>query len=120
MCNNHLSFDAQILKMIENRHYLYRMTILVAISLLAPIVGNEVVNESMLPVLMAAAKDPVPNVKFSVAKTLQKMVQESIIDDHAVSEVVRPCLQELCKDEDIDVKYFANQALGLCDVEMAA
>lgn len=106
--------------MIGNPHYLYRMTILVAISMLAPIVGNEVVNESMLPVLVVAAKDPVPNVKFSVAKTLQKMMQESIIDQNMVSEIVRPCLQELSKDEDIDVQYFASQALGKCDVEMVA
>jgi serine/threonine-protein phosphatase 2A regulatory subunit A len=42
---------------INNPHYLYRMTVLVAISLLAPVVGAESTCQTMLPVVINAAKD---------------------------------------------------------------
>lgn len=42
---------------INNPHYLYRMTVLVAISLLAPVVGAEATCQTMLPVVINAAKD---------------------------------------------------------------
>ena len=47
----------QVREMISNQHYLYRMTILVTISLLAPVVGAEVTCHTMLPVVVNAAKD---------------------------------------------------------------
>ena len=47
--------------MINNGHYLYRMTILNAISLLAPVMGAEVTCQTMLPVVIEAAKDRYAN-----------------------------------------------------------
>lgn len=58
----------QVLAMVKNPHYLYRMTVLVAISSLANYVSQEVFVGTMLPVLVTCAKDRVPNVKFNVAK----------------------------------------------------
>jgi hypothetical protein len=58
----------QVLGMVKNPHYLYRMTVLVAISSLANFVSQEVFTGTMLPVLIQCAKDRVPNVKFNVAK----------------------------------------------------
>jgi hypothetical protein len=58
----------QVLAMVKNPHYLYRMTVLVAISSLANYVSQEVFVSTMLPVLVQCAKDRVPNVKFNVAK----------------------------------------------------
>jgi hypothetical protein len=58
----------QVLGMAKNPHYLYRMTVLVAISSLANYVSQEVFTGTMLPVLIQCAKDRVPNVKFNVAK----------------------------------------------------
>jgi serine/threonine-protein phosphatase 2A regulatory subunit A len=58
----------QVLAMIKNPHYLYRMTVLVAISSLANFVSPDVFVSTMLPVLVSCAKDRVPNVKFNVAK----------------------------------------------------
>lgn len=58
----------QVLGMVKNPHYLYRMTVLVAISSLANYVSQEVFVSTMLPVLVQCAKDRVPNVKFNVAK----------------------------------------------------
>lgn len=67
----------QVLAMVKNPHYLYRMTVLVAISSLANYVSQEVFVGTMLPVLITCAKDRVPNVKFNVAKVrLRKAGQE--------------------------------------------
>lgn len=47
----------QVLDMITNPHYLYRMTTLRAISLLAPVMGSEITCSKLLPVITSAAKD---------------------------------------------------------------
>lgn len=43
--------------MIDNPHYLYRMTILRAICLLAPVMGSEITCSKLLPVVVNASKD---------------------------------------------------------------
>lgn len=43
--------------MINNPHYLYRMTILHAISLLAPVMGSDITCQKLLPVVINASKD---------------------------------------------------------------
>jgi hypothetical protein len=49
--------SGQVLEMISNPHYLYRMTILRAISLLAPVMGSEITNSKLLPVVINVSKD---------------------------------------------------------------
>ena len=48
---------AQVLAMVGNPHYLYRMTVLVALAALAPAVSHDVLCHSMLPVVVSCAKD---------------------------------------------------------------
>lgn len=43
--------------MATNPHYLYRMTILQAISLLGPVMGAEITCSKLLPVVVDASKD---------------------------------------------------------------
>lgn len=52
-----LFFLRQVLDMINDPHYLYRMTILYAISLLAPVMGSEITCSKLLPVIITASKD---------------------------------------------------------------
>ena len=56
--------------MINNGHYLYRMTILNAISLLAPVMGAEVTCQTMLPVVIEAGKDRYVNIIFLLCLSL--------------------------------------------------
>ena len=52
--------------MVGNPHYLYRMTVLVALAALAPAVSHDVLCHSMLPVVVSCAKDKVcPQAAFS-------------------------------------------------------
>nr|KAJ0216071.1 hypothetical protein LSAT_V11C300132720 [Lactuca sativa] len=72
----------KVLEMINNSHYLYRMTVVHAISLLAPVMGSEITFSILLPALITLSKDIVPNIKFNVAKVLQLLIP---IVDHSVS-----------------------------------
>jgi len=55
-------------------------------------------------------KDPIPNVRFTVAKIIHKM--KSNIDPASISSVIVPGLKELANDSDRDVQYFATVALN--------
>eukprot|EP00798_Chlamydomonas_sp_ICE-L_P031361 gene31361-6522_t len=90
-----------VLAMMKNPHYLYRMTVLQAISALSSIVSRDV-----------------PNVKFNVAKMLEKLVP--LLDRKVVEHAIRPCLVDLSEDQDIDVRFYARQALFTCDGKAAA
>ncbi len=100
----------QVLALVNNPHYLYRMTILVAIGNLAPVVSHEVLCNSMLPVVIACSQDKVPNIKFNVAKMLKQLIP--LVDTSILVETIKPCLLTLSEDTDTDVRYFARQALN--------
>lgn len=58
----------------------------------------------------------VPNIKFNVAKVLQSLIP--IVDQSVVEKTIRPCLIELSEDPDVDVRFFATQALQSSDQVM--
>jgi len=103
----------QVLALVNNPHYLYRMTILIAIGNLAPVVSHDVLCSLMLPVVVASSEDKVPNIKFNVAKMLKQLIP--LVDNSVWNEVIKPCLLSLSEDEDVDVRYFANQAINSCE-----
>lgn len=49
----------QVLTMVNNQHYLYRMTVLVAITSLASVVSHETLYHTILPAVVSCAKDKV-------------------------------------------------------------
>lgn len=52
-----LVIHGQVLDMINNPHYLYRMTVLHVISLLAPVMGSNITCSKLLPVVISSSKD---------------------------------------------------------------
>lgn len=104
------SIIPKVLTFYSHQNYLYRMTTLLAISSFSSVVGNEVVDSTLLPLVIRMADDPVPNIRFNVAKTLQTLC--AYLDETVIQRKVRPTLNRLYeKDPDSDVKYFAHQAL---------
>jgi serine/threonine-protein phosphatase 2A regulatory subunit A len=99
--------------MINNPHYLYRMTVLVAVSSLANYVSQDVLCNTMLPVVIRCSSDRVPNVKFNVAKMLERIVP--LVDQSVINHTVKPCLTDLAEDPDVDVRFYARQALTACE-----
>ncbi|XP_049469542.1 serine/threonine-protein phosphatase 2A 65 kDa regulatory subunit A beta isoform isoform X4 [Panthera uncia] len=73
--------------------------------------GQEITTKHMLPVVLKMAGDQVANVRFNVAKSLQKI--GPVLNTDALREEVKPVLQKLGQDEDVDVKYFAQEAISV-------
>ncbi len=59
-----------------------------------------------------------PNIKFTVAKMLERLVP--LVDAGIADQAIKPCLQDLADDADVDVQYFARQALISCETVTAA
>lgn len=60
------------------------------------------------------AKDPIPNIRFNVAKALEVMATSftDVADGHAfIQEWIIPTLERQKNDPDADVRYFAIRAL---------
>ena len=55
-------------------------------------------------------KDPIPNVRFTVAKIIHKT--KGNMDQSAINGSIAPGLKELASDSDRDVQYFATIALN--------
>eukprot|EP00744_Colponema_vietnamica_P003663 GILI01005585.1.p1 GENE.GILI01005585.1~~GILI01005585.1.p1 ORF type:complete len:585 (+),score=223.80 GILI01005585.1:42-1796(+) len=99
----------RLVQMHSHPNNVYRMTVVLSISQLANCLSTDVIQNTLLPTVIRLASDPVPNVRFNVAKCLGKLLP--VVDAAAVSSQVRPCLLKLKGDSDIDVKFFADQAL---------
>lgn len=63
--------------------------------------------------VFAFVAEQVPNIKFNVAKMLERLVPS--VPGPVVDQTVRPCLLELMEDSDVDVRFYAKQALAACD-----
>lgn len=72
------------------------------------VIPPDVIVDKILPVVISMAKDPVPNIRFNVAKTLETII--GFVDPKVVQTKIKPCLSALQDDRDIDVKFFATQA----------
>lgn len=72
-------------------------------------------HDSIMPAVVELAHDPVPNIRFNVAKSLEALapVLLAASDDtrEALGEQVKTTLLQLQNDNDVDVKYFAQRAL---------
>lgn len=86
------------------------MTCLFCINALADVVGADVIKRLFLPTIKTLGNDPVANVRFNVAKTLQKI--SPFLDSTLIDAEVKPILDQLNTDSDVDVKYFASEAIS--------
>ncbi|XP_046608229.1 serine/threonine-protein phosphatase 2A 65 kDa regulatory subunit A alpha isoform isoform X2 [Neodiprion virginianus] len=100
----------KVLAMSRDQNYLHRMTCLFCINVLAEVCGPDITTKVMLPTVLAMANDNVANVRFNVAKTLQRI--GPYLEASAVQTQVKPVLDKLNTDSDVDVKYFASEAIA--------
>ncbi|CAG8663258.1 18260_t:CDS:2, partial [Racocetra fulgida] len=104
----------KVLEMGTNQNYLYRMTTIFAITTMAPAVTPEVIRDHILPTVNNLVSDPIPNIRFNVAKSYEVLIP--VLKQCAETAVlletqVKPALDKLRDDPDNDVKYFAEKAL---------
>jgi len=100
----------KVIQMSRDQNYLHRMTCLFCINqLIAADCGQDIIAKHLLPCVLGMAGDAVANVRFNVAKTLQKL--GPMLDQSTIQQQVKPCLEKLRQDSDLDVQYFAQEAL---------
>ncbi|CAM9592625.1 unnamed protein product [Ectocarpus sp. 8 AP-2014] len=99
----------KVVQMHIHSSYLHRMTALYAIQVLTESLDVEMLSKEVLPLVLRMASDPVPNIRFNVSKTLEKMAPR--LENDAVEAQVRPALDSLVDDADRDVRYFTRKAM---------
>ena len=110
----------------EGSSYLQRITVLYAVRNLsvraapaggaggaaAASVDLHDVAEDLLPLLLEAPRDPVPNVRFVSLQVLAEAVRSGAYDRGTVAARIDPAIQACAlSDPDSDVKFFAGEAL---------
>ncbi|KAE9048885.1 Serine/threonine-protein phosphatase 2A regulatory subunit A alpha isoform [Phytophthora rubi] len=104
------SIVPRILAMHSNANYLHRLTSLHAVKVLCEAMTPETIQTLLIPLVVELAQDPVPNIRFNVAKTLEVLGPK--VDAEACASTVTPCLTALLQDGDTDVVFFAQRALA--------
>jgi serine/threonine-protein phosphatase 2A regulatory subunit A len=74
----------------------------------------EIVRSDIIDQLLQLASDPIPNIRFNVAKSLETLSSVFSADAQGtefVRQKVIPALEQQKNDQDADVRYFAARAL---------
>ena len=101
---------SEVLDLAKSSNYLRRVTMLDAIEALAPVLGPDITCQHLLPTALNSTKDNVPNVKFRAARALSAIAATQT--PSVVERSIKPSLVELGSDSDVDVRYFATQAIA--------
>ncbi|KAK1233574.1 protein phosphatase 2A structural subunit [Marasmius sp. AFHP31] len=104
----------KVMGMGQHPNYLFRMTTVQAITIIAPSLSQEIVQSDIIEPLLQLASDPIPNIRFNVAKALETLatVFGATPQGHEfVQQKVMPALEQQKNDPDADVRYFAARAL---------
>lgn len=126
-CTSTLVPHLQGLFTAEGASYLQRLTVLHALGdLLLPVSAEGGVNkpgcvpgsplqtlaEEVLPMLLSALQDPVPNVRFVAAQVLKQALLVGVYTPARVQVDILPALSTAADgDRDQDVRYFAQVAV---------
>jgi serine/threonine-protein phosphatase 2A regulatory subunit A len=104
----------KVMGMGQHPNYLYRMTTVQAITVIAPSLSLEIIRSDILEPLLALAKDAIPNIRFNVAKSLEVLAATFTKAPEGLELVqtqIVPVLETMKNDSDADVRYFATRAL---------
>ena len=104
----------KVLQMGTHPNYLYRMTTIFAVTTMAPSLDTNTIVSSVLATILPMAEDPIPNIRFNVAKNFEVLAGVLANNPEGV-QVVReklvPTLRTLSEDRDPDVRFYAHRAL---------
>ncbi|KAI8973007.1 armadillo-type protein [Pilobolus umbonatus] len=104
----------RIMEMANNENYLYRMTTLFTLTTMSVSLTPDIIQETILPTVVKLADDPIPNVRFNVAKSIEVLAPVLMTNPATVVLVSTKLVEILVKlesDPDTDVKWFAHKAL---------
>jgi len=95
----------------KTTNYLHRMTCLLVISCCASSCDAEIVEKHLVPLVLQACTDDVPNVRLMAAKTIKELIPQA---DATSMAKIKPALEKLTKDSDGDAAFFSTVALNMC------
>lgn len=80
---------------------------------MAPSLNTSVIIDSVLETVLPMVNDPIPNIRFNVAKSfevLAEVLNESSEGKAVIKNKILPSLEKLKEDQDADVRFFAQKA----------
>lgn len=89
--------------------YLLRITVVSALGGIASEQLDSTVAASAVDLLVRAARDAVPNVRFNAALALAKF--GAVSSDQLTSTKIKPALTEMTSDADVDCSTYASECL---------
>jgi len=81
---------------------------------MAPAVTPEVIRDYILPTVTNLVSDPIPNIRFNVAKSIEALIpvlSQNPDTKPLVDQQLKPALVKLSEDTDNDVRFFSHKAL---------
>ncbi|KAH7911197.1 armadillo-type protein [Hygrophoropsis aurantiaca] len=104
----------KVMGMGQHPNYLYRMTTVQAITTISPSLTLPIVQSEIIAPLLQLAVDPIPNIRFNVAKSLEVLAVSfgaTVEGREFINQRVIPVLEQQKNDSDADVRYFSTRAL---------
>ncbi|PVH15473.1 uncharacterized protein CXQ87_003314 [Candidozyma duobushaemuli] len=96
--------------------FIIRITCLFAITKLTPELEPSVITKKILPFIHSLIADPVPNLRFNVAKSYLVAAEALAKSDYAeknkvIETEIVPNVNVLVNDSDVDVRYYGQKSL---------
>ena len=90
-------------------HYSQRLTLILFLKNLASLLSPEFLSVSIIHIVNEMASDKVPNIRLNVVKTIKEL--GPLIKDTQGKDSLKMSLRLLNKDEDTDVRFYAEQVI---------
>eukprot|EP00927_Polykrikos_kofoidii_P078913 TRINITY_DN7570_c0_g1_i1.p1 TRINITY_DN7570_c0_g1~~TRINITY_DN7570_c0_g1_i1.p1 ORF type:complete len:591 (+),score=81.31 TRINITY_DN7570_c0_g1_i1:111-1883(+) len=98
----------------QSAGYANRVTTLHVLPKVSGVMTSDQIVQHIVPLMIKATKDSVPNVRFCACRTIMWMIEHHNLGAVAINSYIKPTLVELEHDQDIDVQYYAQRALEKC------
>lgn len=92
----------------DKQPFNYRMSALSSLSAMMGQLREDHITEHIVPTLMKACSDKVPNVQFCASKIIKE--HRSRIASTCMQDIIIPKLRENMQDSDKDVAHYAKLA----------
>jgi serine/threonine-protein phosphatase 2A regulatory subunit A len=81
---------------------------------LAEVANAEVVKDFIVPTCVRLAADPVPNIRFNVAKTFANVIPiVKKLEAKGINDLIKSTLVKLNEDADVDVRFYSKKSLSM-------
>lgn len=101
---------------VDFSNFIIRITCLFAVSKLIPVISSQIIVNKILPFINQLIADPVPNIRFNVAKSYLIAVEALMKEPSAnttklIEQDILSNVKVLMNDVDVDVRYYASKSI---------